>query len=48
MIGDSEVHGGTVDVLVPARGGRAVVDAGVFVDQVVSGIKERALLPADF
>lgn len=48
VIGDNEVHGGTVDVLVPARGGRVVVDASVFVAQVVSGIKERALLPADF
>ncbi len=48
VIGDNEVHGGTVDVLIPARGGRAVVDAGVFVAQVVSGIAERALLPADF
>ncbi|PBI97356.1 Threonine--tRNA ligase [Rhodococcus erythropolis] len=48
VIGDNEVHGGTVDVLVPARGGRAEVDAGVFVAQVVSGIAERALLPADF
>ncbi|ATI34966.1 threonine--tRNA ligase [Rhodococcus sp. H-CA8f] len=48
VIGDNEVHGGTVDVLVPARGGRAVVDASVFVAQVVSGIEERALLPADF
>ena len=48
VIGDNEVHGCTVDVLVPARGGRVVVDASVFVAQVVSGIKERALLPADF
>ncbi|NHP15169.1 threonine--tRNA ligase [Rhodococcus sp. IC4_135] len=48
VIGDNEVHGGTVDVLIPARGGRAEVDAGVFVAQVVSGVAERALLPAAF
>jgi threonyl-tRNA synthetase len=48
VIGDNEVQAGTVDVLVPARGGRSVVDAKVFVDQVVANINERALLPAEF
>ena len=48
VIGDNEVRGGTVDTLIPARDERAVVDAGVFVDQVVADINERALLPAGF
>ena len=48
VIGDNEMRDAAVNVLVPALEQKSVVDAGVFVDQVVSDISRRSLTPSAY
>ncbi|MDI9916497.1 threonine--tRNA ligase [Rhodococcus sp. IEGM 1379] len=48
VIGDSEMRDAAVNVLLPAWDQKSGVDAGVFVDQVVSDISSRSLTPSGY